>query len=167
MYVSISIFGVYTLQDSKVTWSLNGASLKCYLQIVCNCGRLTGKPRSQTVFSLSNCSSLRGNRRRRGGAIPVEYSIISPAAIGCCKHFITVHVLPRQHEVSGTGLRSVPFRSVPGLALQSVQSVPAVHSLGHLQLNIVVGQRKVQKYFLLLSLCFVFLCCFWSSWSVN
>lgn len=41
---------------------------------------------------------------------------------------------------------------MPGLAVQAVQSVPAVHSLGHLQLNIVVGQRKVQKYFLPLSL---------------
>lgn len=48
--------------------------------------------------------------------------------------------------------RSVPFCARLGLALQSVQSVPAVHSLGHLQLNIVAGQRKVQKYFLLLSL---------------
>lgn len=54
------------------------------------------------------------------------------------------------HEVSGTGPQwNTELRSVPDLA---VQAVPAVHSLGHLQLNIVVGQRKVQKYFLPLSL---------------
>lgn len=45
--------------------------------------------------------------------------------------------------------RRAPFCARLGLA---VQAVPAVHSLGHLQLNIVVGQRKVQKYFLPLSL---------------
>lgn len=44
-----------------------------------NCGRLTGKPRSQTVFSLSNCSSLRGNRRGRG--VQYESSIVSLAPL--------------------------------------------------------------------------------------
>lgn len=49
------------------------------MQIVCNCGRLTGKPRSQTVFSLSNCSSLRGNRRGRG--VQYQSSIVSLAPL--------------------------------------------------------------------------------------